>query len=205
MRMHGIAGWARGATLSCALALGMGMGAAVAQTPAVDLDAERAEARAQSTKVLERLYAAQPAARSAVRSAAGYATFRNLGIKIGVAGTGKGKGLAVRSRDRRETFMRFVELQAGLGVGIRRYDLVFVFENDKALQDFITKGWAYSGQTSLVARRGGKGESFEGAAAISPGIWLYQLTSSGLAAEITLKSSKYYQDKQLNAVRAAAK
>ena len=184
--------------------LALAMGAAFAQ-PSEDLAKERAEARAQSGDVLARLYAAQPSAKSAVESAAGYATFRNLGIKIGVAGTGKGKGLAVRGRDDRETFMRFVEVQAGLGVGIKKYDLVFVFEDEKALEEFITKGWAYSGQTSLVAKRGKKGNSFDGAAAISPGIWLYQLTSSGLAAEITLKSSKYYQDKDLNAAPAAKK
>lgn len=184
--------------------LALAMGAAFAQPPE-DLDKERAEARAQSGDVLARLYAAQPSAKASIAASAGYATFRNLGIKIGVAGTGKGKGLAVRGRDKRETFMRFVEVQAGLGVGIKKYDLVFVFENEKALEDFITKGWAYSGQTSLVAKHGSKGDSFDGAAAISPGIWLYQLTSSGLAAEITLKSSKYYQDKDLNAAPAAKK
>ena len=182
--------------------MALAMGAAFAQAPG-DLDKERAEARAQSGDVLARLYAAQPSAKPAIAGAAGYATFRNLGIKIGVAGTGKGKGLAVHGRDRRETFMRFVELQAGLGVGIKKYDLVFVFEDEKTLEDFISKGWAYSGQTSLVAKRGKKGNSFDGAAAISPGIWLYQLTSSGLAAEITLKSSKYYQDRDLNAAPAA--
>lgn len=184
--------------------MALAMGAAFAQPPG-DLDKERAEARAQSADVLARLYAAQPSAKASIGAAAGYATFRNLGIKIGVAGTGKGKGLAVRGRDHRETFMRFVEVQAGLGVGIKKYDLVFVFENEKALEDFISKGWAYSGQTSLVAKHGKKGEGFDGAAAISPGIWLYQLTSSGLAAEITMKSSKYYQDKDLNAAPAAKK
>ncbi|HEY0320048.1 MAG TPA: hypothetical protein VGC66_03680 [Pyrinomonadaceae bacterium] len=30
------------------------------------------------------------------------------------------------------------------------------------------------------------------------GFWMYQLTDKGLAAKITVKSSKYYKDDELN-------
>ena len=50
----------------------------------------------------------------------------------------------------------------------------------------------------MAAKHKAKGKSFEDAVAVAPGVWLYQLTSSGLAAELTLKSSKYFQDKELN-------
>lgn len=161
-------------------------------------DAERAQVRTQSAEVLARLYAARPEAKAGIEHAAGYATFRNFGLKLGVAGTGRGKGLAIFNKGHEETFMQFLELQAGLGVGIKRYDLVFVFETEKAYRDFIAKGWEYSGQSTLAAKHKTKGSALDGAAAVSPGVWLYQLTSSGLAAEVTLKSSRYYKDKDLN-------
>jgi hypothetical protein len=33
---------------------------------------------------------------------------------------------------------------------------------------------------------------------ISPGVWLYQLTDEGLAAELIAKGTKYYKDDNLN-------
>jgi lipid-binding SYLF domain-containing protein len=161
-------------------------------------DQKRAEIREQSAQALERLYAASPSARGAVESAAGYATFRNFGIRLGVAGGGRGGGLAVDRGSGKEVFMRFVEVQAGVGAGIKKYDLVFVFDTRKALEDFINKGWEYGGQATAAAMVRGEGKAYAGAVSVSPGVWLYQLTSGGLAAEITVKGSKYYKDKSLN-------
>lgn len=158
----------------------------------------RTKIRGQSADVLENLYQAKPSAREAVEGAYGYATFRNLGIKIGVAGTGRGRGLAVLNAPRTETFMRFLEVEAGVGAGIKKYDLVFVFATREAFESFIDQGWESSGQSTLALRIEDEGKSFEGAVAVSPGVWLYQLTTAGLAAEITLKGSKYYPDKKLN-------
>jgi hypothetical protein len=33
---------------------------------------------------------------------------------------------------------------------------------------------------------------------VAPGVWLYQLTASGLALELTAKGTKYYKDNELN-------
>ncbi|MGC1650408.1 MAG: hypothetical protein WA741_31680 [Candidatus Sulfotelmatobacter sp.] len=37
-----------------------------------------------------------------------------------------------------------------------------------------------------------------GAASVSDGVWMYQLTDKGLAGEITAKSTKYYKGDDLN-------
>ena len=37
-----------------------------------------------------------------------------------------------------------------------------------------------------------------GAASVSEGVWMYQLTEEGLAAEITATSTRYYKDDELN-------
>jgi lipid-binding SYLF domain-containing protein len=182
----------RGSMIGAACMLLMAFG--VAATTLAD---ERAGAEKDSKAVLERLYKVSPSARKAIEQSAGYATFHNFGLKLGVAGGGRGKGLAV-GRDGSKTYMRFVEVQAGVGVGIKSYDLIFVFGNEQALADFINQGWEYGGQGTVAAKLEGKGTSFEGAVSVSPGVWLYQVTSSGLSAELTLKGSKYYKDKELN-------
>lgn len=159
---------------------------------------KRAEIRKESQAVLERLYAASPSAQGAIEHSAGYATFRNIGIRLGVAGGGRGNGLAVDRATGKEVFMRFLEVQAGLGAGIKKYDLVFVFENQAALADFVDKGWEYGGQATAAAKRGDRGKAYSGAVSVSPGVWLYQLTSSGLAVEVTIKGTKYFKDDKLN-------
>ena len=163
-----------------------------------DKDKERAEIRDDSHDVLRRLYAARPDARATISGAAGYATFQNTGLKLGGAGGGRGRGLAVDNETGAETFMNFVEVQAGIGVGIKKYDLVFVFASRKALSDFVNKGWQYSGQTTLSAKTKDAGRAYQGAVSVSPGVWLYQITEAGLAAEITAKGTKYSRDKDLN-------
>ena len=181
--------WALPVLLASALA---------APVAAATNDEKRAEVRQESRQALERLYAASPSARRTVEKAAGHATFHNVGIRLGVAGGGRGNGLAVDRSTGKEVFMRFVEVQAGVGAGIKKYDLVFVFETREALQAFITQGWEYGGQATAAAMVRGEGKAYSGAVSVSPGVWLYQITSGGLAAEITVKGSKYYPDKSLN-------
>jgi hypothetical protein len=59
------------------------------------------EIRKTAEKTLQKLYMAQPSARAAVENAAGYAVFKNTGVKILVAGSGKGKGMAVSNKTKK--------------------------------------------------------------------------------------------------------
>jgi lipid-binding SYLF domain-containing protein len=147
---------------------------------------------------LQALYKADPRAKSAVETASGYAVFSNLGVKILLAGSGNGKGLAVDNKTKKETFMKMLEVQAGLGMGIKKFRVVFVFDNQKAFNSFVNSGWQFGGQATAAAKNGDKGGSMAGAASVSDGVWMYQLTDKGLAAEITAKSTKYYKDDDLN-------
>jgi lipid-binding SYLF domain-containing protein len=147
---------------------------------------------------LHKLYEAQPKAKTAIDQAAGYAVFSNRGVKILLAGSGKGKGLAVNNKTRKETFMKMIELQAGLGMGVKKFSVVFVFDNEKVFSSFINSGWDFGGQATAAAKTGDKGGSMAGAASVSDGVWMYQMTEKGLAAEITAKSTKYYKDGDLN-------
>jgi lipid-binding SYLF domain-containing protein len=160
--------------------------------------AEQAEVRKAGQEALAALYKVQPSARKAVQSAAGYAAFSNFGMKIFVAGGGSGKGIAVSNKTKATTYMKMVEVQAGLGFGVKQFQLVWVFETEKALNDFVNSGWELGGQATAAAKAGEKGASFQGAVAVAPGVWVYQITKNGLALELTVKGTKYYKDSDLN-------
>jgi lipid-binding SYLF domain-containing protein len=162
-----------------------------------DVD-KRAEVRAMASDTLARLYAEQPSARAAIQRAAGYGAFSNFGLKILVAGGGSGSGLIVDNSSGQETFMKVLEVQAGLGAGIKKYQLVLVFETEQALRDFIDSGWQFGGQATASVQMDGSGTGLTGAVAVAPGIWVYQLTDDGIALELTLKGTRFYRDEQLN-------
>jgi len=163
-----------------------------------DINQEKDEIRRMVQNTLSHFYSLNPSAKDAVSKAAGYAVFSNFGMKIFFAGGGKGKGMVVDNKTGKETFMRMLEVQAGIGFGAKKFKLVWVFETSKALNDFIKKGWEFGGQTTVAAKKGNEGEAFAGAMSIAPGVWLYQITDTGLAAELTAKGTKYYKDKDLN-------
>jgi lipid-binding SYLF domain-containing protein len=166
------------------------------------LGADQAKGRADANKAAERalagLYEAQPSARKAVEAAVGYAAFSNFGMKILVAGGGSGKGIAVNNKTKAVTYMKMAEVQAGLGFGVKKFDVIWVFETEKALNDFINSGWEFGGQATAAAKAGDKGGAYQGALSVSPGVWLYQITDKGLALELTAKGTKYYKNKDLN-------
>jgi len=154
--------------------------------------------RKMAQDTLQRLYVAKPSAKTAVQNAAGYAVFSDIGVKILLAGSGKGHGIAVNNATKQETFMKMLEVQAGLGVGVDKFRVVFIFDTQDALDKFINSGWEFGGSSSLSAKTGDKGGGLAGAVSVSDDVSMYQLTDTGLAAEITIKSSKYSKDGDLN-------
>ena len=165
---------------------------------AASKEASRAEVRKAAQEALNAVYKAQPSARAAVESAAGYAAFSNFGMKILFAGGGSGKGIAVNNKTQATTYMKMAEVQAGLGFGAKKFQLVWVFETEKALNSFVNSGWEIGARATAAAKAGDKGTSYQGAVAVSPGVWLYQFTGDGLALELTAKGTKYYKDSDLN-------
>ena len=159
---------------------------------------KRADVRKMAGDTLSRLYKVQPSAKKSVESAAGYAVFSNFGLKILVVGSGSGKGIAVNNKTKKETFMKMLEVQAGLGWGAKKFRLVWIFENNAVLNSFINSGWTLGGQTTAAAKVSDQGGALAGAMSVSPGVWLYQLTDDGLALELTAKGTKYYKDDGLN-------
>jgi len=152
----------------------------------------------QSSEVLAKLYQSQPEAKAAVEKAYGYATFSNFGVKIFFAGSGSGRGIAVNNQTQQKTFMNMAEVQAGLGLGVKKFMLVWIFDNEQVFNSFINSGWELGGQASAAAKAGDAGAAYQGAIQVSSGIYVYQLTDAGIALELTAKGTKYYKDNDLN-------
>jgi len=177
--------------LVCALAV-------MAHAADTNIEKKQQDIRNMAQQTLQRLYKAEPKAKSAIHGAAGYAVFSNLGVKILVAGSGNGKGVAVDNKTKHETFMKMLEVQAGLGMGVKKFSVIFVFETEKALDGFVNSGWEFGGQATAAAKNGDKGAAMGGAVSVADGVWMYQLTDKGIALEITAKGTKYYKDGDLN-------
>ena len=159
---------------------------------------ERKSIQKMETDTLARLYKVQPSAKGAIEGAAGYAVFSNFGMKIFVAGGGSGKGVAVDRKSGQRTYMKMGEVQAGIGIGVKKFNVVFVFETADRLDQFVNQGWEFGGQTTAAATTGEQGGALQGAVSVAPGVWMYQLTDKGLALEATVKGTKYWKDSALN-------
>jgi lipid-binding SYLF domain-containing protein len=54
-------------------------------------------------------------------------------------------------------------------MGVKKFQLAWVFENESALDDFITSGWTFGGRASAAAKTGDAGGAYQGAVAV--GAW----------------------------------
>lgn len=165
---------------------------------ASDEEKKREKTRKMTAEVLKDLYKKEPASKSAVEKAAGYAVFANTGVNVLLLSTARGSGLALNNKTKQETFMKMVSVGGGLGMGVKGYNVVFVFETEKALAQFLDSGWSGSGQADAAAKAGEKGGAYSGAMEVAPGVWVYQITKNGLALQLTLQGTKYYKDNDLN-------
>ena len=161
-------------------------------------DQKREKTRKMASQTLQDLYKAQPSAEGAMQKAAGYAVFNNMGTNLLLLSTARGAGIAIDSKTKQETFMKMISAGGGLGLGVKDYRVIFLFENNKALSHFLNSGWSGSGQADAAAKAGKTGGAYSGATQVEPGVWVYQITKNGLALQLTLQGTKYYKDNDLN-------
>ena len=164
-----------------------------AQSPAE----RRAEVDKRSNEVLQRLYKAKPGAKEAISKAYGYAVFTNLGINLVFVSAAGGNGLA-RAKGGKPIYMKMASAGIGLGLGVKDFRGIFVFDNQQVFDKFVNSGWEAGAHADAVAKAGKEGGALEGAVTVAPGVRLYQLTENGLALEATIQGTKYFKDDELN-------
>ena len=93
--------------------------------------------------------------------------------------------------------MKMFEIHEGSGTGVEKFRYVFVFDNEKVFYDSVNSG-CESGRQVSAKTSTEKGGAMQGAAAVSSGIWMYQLTGTGVVLNISVKSTKYLPDDEVN-------
>jgi lipid-binding SYLF domain-containing protein len=166
--------------------------------PQKTVEQQRQDILKTSESTLKALYMVQPKAKELIEKSVGYATFSNFGMKILIAGGGTGSGVVIQKDGVKPIYMNMAEVQAGLGLGIKSFQNIFVFQTKAAVNDFVNSGWTFGGQVTAAAKYENNGDAYQDAVVVAPGVLMYQLTDSGLAAEITGKGTKYYKNTDLN-------
>ena len=166
--------------------------------PSKTVAQQKQEILKKNEEVLSDLYRAQPKAKNLIEQSSGYATFSNFGMKILIAGGGTGTGVVINKASKKTIYMDMAEVQAGIGLGIKSFQNIFIFQTEAALNDFVNSGWTFGGQVTAAAKYDKDGGAYQDATVVAPGVLMYQLTDSGIAAEITGKGTKYYKNTDLN-------
>jgi len=163
-----------------------------ADRKAEDLAARRAKMDTVAQESLDRLMSESPGAKKLFDNAYGYAVFSNLKFALGISGGG-GHGVAVTKSGER-TYMKMGTAGVGLGLGGRKYQVVFLFENKQVFDRFVNKGWQADTSASATAGKAGA----EVASNFTNGLAVYQFSDKGLMASADIAGTKYWKNDKLN-------
>jgi len=164
-----------------------------AEWNAQKIEAKRSQIDAAAGAALDKLLKENPNAKELFEKAYGWAAFDNLKLGFFFSGGG-GKGVAVERKTGRRTYMEMGSVGFGLAFGGKKYDVVFLFQTKAAFDNFVNNGWEAQGSASGTAgtAQGGAQTGFVN------GMAIYQISSTGLMANVDLTGSKYFKSKDLN-------
>jgi lipid-binding SYLF domain-containing protein len=186
-------------TLSVVVALPLALMLSGCSTPKGETtDERRTYAREMVDESLRMLYAERPDLERFVENAAGYGAFSTIGTNIIFVSTGGGFGMVRDNATGEETFMRMGEAGVGLGLGVKDFRAIFVFNTQRALDRFVDDGWTFGADADAAAKTGDQGGAAGAKGAIGDEITVYQLTENGLALSATVSGTKYWKDDELN-------
>jgi len=177
----------------------------VAEEPAAGATAEEPEWKsmkqeAKAAKIdetadeaLQTLFVERPKAKDLYSSAYGWAVFDNLKLAFGVSGGG-GNGVAVNRQTGERTYMKMGTGGVGLGLGVNKYQVVFLMEDQQTFDNFVNKGWqADAGATAAAGKAAAEAKTD-----FVNGLAIYQLTEKGLMLNADIAGTKYWKNKKLN-------
>ncbi len=166
------------------------------------VEKQREEILEMREETLARLYTEKPSAEKLIEKSVGYAVFSNTGVNVLLVSTANGKGVAHDNEPDKDIYMNMFSAGGGIGLGIKKFSAVFVFHSRGAFDQFIEEGWNFSGQADAAATADAENQeqagSMEAAVGLNEDVTIYQMTKKGLALQITLQGTKYWQDGDLN-------
>jgi lipid-binding SYLF domain-containing protein len=160
-----------------------------------DLDRKAKQAKIDETAkgALDEVFTNSDSAKELYEKAYGWAAFDNLKIAFGFSGGG-GNGVAVNNETGRRTYMKVGTVGVGLGLGGQKYQVIFLFQDEKTFTNFVEKGWKADASAQAAAGTEGVG----GQTGFVNGIAVYQITDKGLMASADIAGTKYWKNKKLN-------
>jgi len=158
-----------------------------------DKEEKKAEIDAMAQGVLDELMAEKPDAKKLHGEAYGYAVFSQIKAALGVSGGG-GSGVAVHKGTAERTYMKMGTGGVGLGIGVKKYQVVFLFETEKAFNSFLESGW--QADTAAGASAGSAAADVE--TTFKNGVAYWQITDKGLMASADISGTKYWKNDKLN-------
>ncbi len=162
-------------------------------------NAEKKQERIKESKAtLKLLYKHAPKAKKMLAKSYGYATFSSGGVNLIFFSAEGGSGLAHGNKTGKNIYMNMASAGVGLGLGVKDFRIIFLFENKKVFDTFINKGWEANAQADAAAKAGKNGGAVNASITVAPGIRIYKLTKNGLALQATIQGTKYWKDGDLN-------
>jgi lipid-binding SYLF domain-containing protein len=171
------------------------VGQLAAQESSEDLkqEAKRMEINETAQEALDEVFKASKNAKELYGKAYGWAVFDNLKIAWGISGGG-GNGVAVNKSSGARTYMKMGTAGVGLGLGAQKYQVIFLFQDEKTFRNFVDKGWQADATAQATAGTAGAG----GQTGFVNGVAIYQITDKGLMASADIAGTKYWKNKNLN-------
>jgi len=154
---------------------------------------KRAAIDAMERETLIKLFNENGGAEKLHAKAYGYAVFDNHKVAFGLSGGG-GSGVAVEKASGKRTYMKMGTGGVGLGIGYKKYQVVFLFETKEVFDNFVQKGWKAEAEASAAAGTAGSGAG----TAFTNGMATYQITDKGLMAQADIAGTKFWKDEDLN-------
>jgi len=161
----------------------------------------KAEQRAEVDKVtsasLEKFYAAKPELKAMAAKAPGYGVFTTYGFSFVFGGAG-GHGVVHDNKTKKNTYMEMASGSVGAQIGASESQVLMIFKNAKAMNDFVEHGWTAGGGAKAAVGADGKTAGGGMGGTMMDNADSFTLTKNGLEAGVAVSGSKYWKDKDLN-------
>jgi len=156
-------------------------------------DSKRAKINEVAKETLDQLFSENPKAKGLYDEAIGWAVFDNTKVAFGVSGGG-GTGVAVSKTSGKHVYMKMGTGGVGFGLGVNKFQVVFLFQDEVTLRNFIEKGWqADAGATASAGKNAAEAKTN-----FVNGLAIYQLTEKGLMLNADIAGTKYWLHDKLN-------
>jgi len=159
---------------------------------------KRGHVQTMRSAALSQLYSHEPAARSEIAAAPGYAVFEAVRTQILITTTGNAYGVVRDNQTGTDTYMSAFSGGAGFGLGVKGFRAIVVFKDRATMNEFVNKGWVFGASGTADAKSAAKGGSVSGSMAFGDGMKVYTFTDKGLMAGASLNGVKVWKDEKLN-------